>query len=157
MPVLSNPRTVQPFPDTETARRRDARGNRSRQHLSRGTADAPLHDAGLPGQQRSRTWREQLDVLERASFFRPVELVRLVTVQHVVLPGALLDRALDAETHREQPDAVLPVTRVVPGLIEGEDTVIEKPVERGDRHAVEAQHEQAQPAAIEREQTDRMM
>ena len=70
-------------------------------------------------------------------------------MEKVVLLGALLDRPLDRQRHRDQPDALLGELGIEAGLVEGEHPAVLVAMERRRRSSVHSEDEEPQPAALE--------
>src|SRR5881628_1056689 len=118
--------------------------------------DATSHPAGgaaetqrPAGELAPHARREQLDPLEVTRLAGPLVFVRFVAVEQVVLVGALLDRALDRQRHRDQPDALLGERGIEAGLVEGEHPAVLVAMERRRRSSVYSEDEEPQPAALE--------
>src|SRR6185436_19615941 len=100
----------------------------------------------LPADAR---WKKKYGA-ELARLAGPEKLVGLDAPQHVELAGAFVDRRANGQRHQHETDAVLLVRLVEAVLKKVERAVIETAVHHGDGGAVEAEHEHAQPAAVER-------
>src|SRR2546425_11189948 len=123
--------------------------------------DATSHPAGgaaetqrPAGELAPHARREQLDPLEVTRLAGPLVFVRFVAVEQVVLGGALLDRALDRERHRDEPDALLGEPGIEASLVEGERPAVLVAMQRRRRSSVQSEDEEPQPAALEAESAD---
>src|SRR5262249_33037925 len=124
-----------------------------RKYLTRRELDSPTRMPGAPVDALAKMGRIRFKPTKLAPTPCPVELVRLVTVQQVVLLCALLERVLDGKPHRDQADAVLAVRRIEARLIEVKDPAVPEAVQGCGGPTVERQNKQAEPAAVQGELT----
>src|SRR5213078_2899397 len=91
----------------------------------------------------------ELETTERPRLGRPKELVALVAVQEVVFGEAFIERLANGEAHDHQPDAQRREALVEATLIEVELAAPREAVQRRGGRAVNRQHVEPQPSAVE--------
>src|SRR5262245_39977978 len=94
-------------------------------------------------------WK-QLNPTKGACLAGPQELVRLGAPEQIEFVGPFIDSAPNRECHQNEPNTVLPVAIVEPVLVEVEAPVVHEAVHHGSDGVIDAQCEQAKPAARER-------
>src|SRR5438132_5361126 len=146
---LGAPLGIEPSPYSESSRSRDPIGHGDRKESPRRSPEGPTRLPRPSVEQFARVRRIDLEPTERPRRPGPLELVRLITVEEVVLRRALRKGVLDGEPHRDQADTVLAVRGIEPRLVEVEDGAVPEPIQGRGGPPVERQDEEPEPATRE--------